>query len=110
MATFILIVYPVDISLMESYILGYVFCISKGDTMTTATATVFQSNRSQAIRLPKAAALPADVKSLDVVIIGRTRIISPAGESWGSWFNGPNVSGDYMSEREQPQHQDREGF
>lgn len=43
--------------------------------------TVFKSNRSQAVRLPKAVALPEDVKYVDIVAIGRTRIITPAGES-----------------------------
>ncbi|WP_188390276.1 AbrB/MazE/SpoVT family DNA-binding domain-containing protein, partial [Pseudomonas fluvialis] len=39
---------------------------------------VFQSNRSQAVRLPKAVALPEDVKRVDVVVVGRARIITPA--------------------------------
>jgi Virulence-associated protein and related proteins len=72
--------------------------------------SVFQSNRSQAIRLPKAVALPEEVKRVDVVAVGRTRIISPAGESWDSWFEGDDVSADFMSEREQPADQEREGF
>lgn len=72
--------------------------------------SVFQSNRSQTIRLPKAVALPDEVKRVDVVAVGRTRIITPAGESWDSWFDGDNVSADFMSEREQPADQEREGF
>ncbi|PJX01614.1 AbrB/MazE/SpoVT family DNA-binding domain-containing protein, partial [Escherichia coli] len=44
--------------------------------------TVFLSNRSQAVRLPKAVALPEDVKKVEIIAIGRTRIIPPAGESW----------------------------
>ncbi len=73
-------------------------------------ATVFKSNRSQAVRLPKAVALPEDVKRVDVVTVGRSRIISPAGESWDSWFDGPGVTADFMSERGQPPVQEREGF
>ncbi|MDN3520723.1 type II toxin-antitoxin system VapB family antitoxin [Halomonas ramblicola] len=73
-------------------------------------ASVFRSNRSQAIRLPKAVALPDDIKRVDVVAIGRTRIIAPAGEAWDSWFDGQGVSSDFMSEREQPADQGREGF
>jgi len=49
---------------------------------------VFQSNRSQAVRLPKAVALPEDVKRVDVVVVGRARIITPAGEAWDVWFDG----------------------
>lgn len=73
-------------------------------------AAVFKSNRSQAIRLPKAVALPDDIKRVDVIAIGRTRIITPAGESWDSWFDGLEASNDYMTEREQPADQEREEF
>ncbi|MDO7910464.1 type II toxin-antitoxin system VapB family antitoxin [Pseudomonas monteilii] len=72
--------------------------------------TVFQSNRSQAIRLPKAAALPEDVKRVDVVVLGRARLITPVGEAWDSWFDGEGVTADFMAEREQPAEQEREAF
>ncbi|KAF1031230.1 MAG: Antitoxin VapB [Pseudomonas sp.] len=72
--------------------------------------SVFRSNRSQAVRLPKAVALPDDVKRVDVIVIGRTRIITPAGESWDSWFDGEGVTADFMAEREQPEEQERESF
>lgn len=71
---------------------------------------VFQSNRSQAIRLPKAVALPDDVKRVDIVALGRTRIIAPAGEVWDSWFEGTSVTSDFMSDRGQPALQERESF
>lgn len=70
--------------------------------------TVFKSNRSQAVRLPKAVALPEDVKHVDIVAIGRTRIITPAGENWDSWFGGDSVTADFMSDRDQPGEQIRE--
>lgn len=72
--------------------------------------SVFQSNRSQAVRLPKAAALPDDVKRVDVVSIGRARIITPVGESWDSWFDGEGVTPDFMNDRDQPADQERESF
>ena len=71
---------------------------------------VFQSNRSQAVRLPKAAALPEDVKRVDIVVVGRTRILTPAGESWDSWFDSEGVTADFMTQREQPSDQEREAF
>jgi antitoxin VapB len=71
---------------------------------------VFQSNRSQAIRLPKAVALPDDVKRVDIVAVGRTRIIAPVGEVWDSWFDGTSATSDFMSERDQPALQEREAF
>ncbi|WP_435955761.1 type II toxin-antitoxin system VapB family antitoxin [Dryocola sp. BD626] len=72
--------------------------------------TVFKSNRSQAVRLPKAVALPEDVKHVEIVAIGRTRIITPAGEGWDEWFSGESVTADFMSERDQPGEQIREDF
>lgn len=72
--------------------------------------SVFFSNKSQAVRLPKALALPEGVKRVDVVAIGRTRILTPAGESWDSWFEGEGVTSDFMLDREQPAIQERDGF
>lgn len=71
---------------------------------------VFLSNRSQAVRLPKAVALPEDVKHVDVIAVGRSRVISPAGESWDAWFDGENATADFMASREQPEEQEREDF
>ncbi len=71
---------------------------------------VFQSNRSQAVRLPKAVALPDGVKRVDIVAIGRTRIIAPAGEVWDNWFDGEAATSDFMAERDQPGLQEREAF
>jgi antitoxin VapB len=73
-------------------------------------STVFKSNRTQAVRLPKAVALPGNIKKVDVIAVGQTRIITPAGASWDSWFDGPSVSADCMQDREQPTEQEREGF
>lgn len=72
--------------------------------------TLFLSNRSQAVRLPKAVAMPADVKRVEVIAIGRARLITPAGEAWDSWFDGETVTDDFMADREQPANQERESF
>ena len=69
-------------------------------------STVFKSNKSQAIRLPKPVALPESVKKVDIVVLGKSRLISPAGESWDSWFDGIGVSDDFMLERDQPMQQE----
>ncbi|MEN8169032.1 MAG: type II toxin-antitoxin system VapB family antitoxin [Pseudomonadota bacterium] len=76
--------------------------------MSTAHTKVFTSNRTQAVRLPKAVALPPSVKEVDIIAIGNKRLITPAGESWDSWFDGAMVSDDFMLEREQPAEQLRE--
>ncbi|MCB5203768.1 antitoxin [Neorhizobium sp. T786] len=71
---------------------------------------VFRNNRSQAVRLPKAVALPDDVKRVDIVAVGRARVIAPAGEVWDSWFDGQAATSDFMSERDQPALQEREAL
>lgn len=71
-------------------------------------STVFKNNQTQAVRLPKAVALPDDVKRVSIVAIGRSRIISPLQETWDSWFDGPSVPDGYMVDREQAVQQERE--
>lgn len=71
---------------------------------------VFKSNTTQAVRLPKAVALPESVKQVDIVPIGRSRLISPAGESWDSWFSSEGVSDDFMPSRDQPADQERDAY
>ena len=72
-------------------------------------ASVFKSNRSQAVRLPKAVALPDSVTRVDVIALGRTRLIVPAGEAWQTWFDGEGVSDDFLLTRDQPSEQERDG-
>ncbi|KGQ38244.1 MULTISPECIES: type II toxin-antitoxin system VapB family antitoxin [Gallibacterium] len=77
--------------------------------MSVVTATVFMNNKSQAIRIPKAAELPNTTKSVNIIIQGDMRIITPLNNIWDSWFNDSNsVSDDFMLSREQPQMQERE--
>lgn len=71
---------------------------------------LFKSNRSQAVRLPKAVAFPEGVSAVDVVAIGRARMIMPADDSWDIWFDGPAATLDFMDERDQPAEQTREAF
>lgn len=73
-------------------------------------ATLFKSNKSQAVRLPKPVAMPENIKKVDIISLGRARLITPAGEAWDTWFDGDNVSDDFMCDREQPSEQERETF
>lgn len=73
-------------------------------------STLFKSNQSQAVRLPKPVALPATVKKVDIIALGRSRLIAPAGEAWDSWFDAEGLNADFMSERDQPVDQEREPF
>lgn len=71
-------------------------------------STLFKSNKSQAVRLPKSVALPESVKKVDIIKLGSSRLIAPAGTAWDSWFDGLGVTEDFMAEREQPPDQERE--
>jgi antitoxin VapB len=74
-----------------------------------ARSKVFTTNRSQAVRLPKAVAFPEGVHDVEIIKIGQSRLVSPAGHRWGDVFaNGPRASNDFMSEREQPAFEERE--
>ncbi len=74
-----------------------------------ARSTVFRSNRSQAVRLPKAVAFPDQVREVEILRIGESLIITPVGRRWNDFFsNGPLVSDDFMSERDDPPPQERE--
>ncbi len=76
-----------------------------------ARSTVFASNRSQAVRLPKAVAFPADVHQVEIVKVGTSRIVTPVGKRWEDFFiAGSRPSEDFMTEREQPAAEDRETF
>ena len=73
-----------------------------------ARSTVFISNRSQAVRLPKAMAFPEGVHQVEVIRLGNARLITPVGRRWDEFFiNGPQVSDDFMTEREQPSAEER---
>jgi antitoxin VapB len=67
--------------------------------------TIFQTNRSQAVRLAKDVAFPADVKEVVVLREGARRVIVPANALWDDFFDRDGVD---LGEREQPSAQQRE--
>jgi antitoxin VapB len=74
-----------------------------------AKSTVFTSNKSQAIRLPKPVAFPDDVRQVEVAKIGTSRLISPVGKRWDDLFlSGPRASKEFLEERNQPVAEERE--
>jgi antitoxin VapB len=74
-----------------------------------ARSTVFVTNRSQAVRLPKAVAFPDGVHQVEIIKLGHSRLVTPIGRRWDEFFvNEPRASEDFMSEREQPGVEQRE--
>ncbi len=76
-----------------------------------AISTVFTNNRSQAVRLPAELRLPENVKKVNVRAKGSERIISPAGQTWDSFFLGElTVTDDFMAERDTQEQEEREAL
>jgi antitoxin VapB len=69
--------------------------------------TLFQSNRSQAVRLPKDVAFPPGVRDVAIIRDGMRRVIVPAAAVWDDFFAAAGVD---LGERAQPEHQIREPF
>ena len=64
-------------------------------------ASVFMTNRRQAVRLPAEVRFSEEIKKLSVRVLGNDRILSPLNQSWDSFFlNDQAVSDDFMNERE----------
>ncbi|AWI50617.1 AbrB/MazE/SpoVT family DNA-binding domain-containing protein [Actinobacillus porcitonsillarum] len=64
-------------------------------------ASVFMTNRSQAVRLPAEVRFASYVKKLSVRVVGNERILVPINQSWDSFFLGSaTVSDDFIEERE----------
>ena len=45
---------------------------------------------------------------VEIIKIGDSRLICPLGRRWDDFFDGPGVSDDFMSERSQPEAEERE--
>jgi len=74
--------------------------------MATQT-TLFLSNRSQAVRLPKAVAFGAGVQEVVILRDGPRRLIVPADSIWDDFFEAAGVD---LGPREQPEPQPRDSF
>lgn len=66
--------------------------------------TLFLSNRSQAMRLPKDVAFPEGVKRVAIVRDGKRRIVMPADSVWDDFFDAPGID---LPARDQPEAQVR---
>lgn len=69
--------------------------------------TLFKSNRSQAVRLPKDVAFPEGVREVAVLRDGQRRVIVPANSIWDDFFDAPGID---LPEREQPKLRTRESL
>lgn len=73
----------------------------------TVRTTLFQSNRSQAVRLPKDVSFPPQVREVVIIREGNRRVIVPANAVWDDFFTSPGID---LPERDQPAQQERESL
>jgi antitoxin VapB len=88
----------------------YEYIAFAGGTMSIGS--VFENNRTQAVRLPADTRFPKTVKKVSVRVVGNMRIIEPANNTWNSFFH-PGIEGvtdDFMTERASQEQPDREPF
>ncbi len=70
-----------------------------------ARTKLFQSNRSQALRLPKDVAFPIGVREVAIFRDGARRVVVPADAMWDDFFADPGID---IGDRVQPPPQQRE--
>ena len=58
-------------------------------------ATIFRTNRSQAVRLPADVRFPDHVKQVEVRKVGSARLLTPVGSNWQAFFAGQPLDPDF---------------
>lgn len=71
-----------------------------------AQTALFQTNRSQAVRLAKDVAFPPGIREVSVLRDGNRRVVVPADATWDDFFDAPGID----IERHQPPIQERDAF
>ena len=75
------------------------------------TGSVFENNRTQAVRLPAETRFPEGVKRVNVRVVGFDRVLSPVENTWDSFFlSEETVTDDFMLERASQEQAERESF
>ena len=80
--------------------------------------SVFENNRTQAVRLPAETRFPGDVKKVSVRVVGDVRVLSPLNKTWDDFFlqgkadsqGQEGVTEDFMNERASQNQPERESF
>jgi len=76
-----------------------------------AIGSVFENNRTQAVRLPLETRFPEGVKKVIVRVVGVDRVLSPAINAWDSFFlSKERVSDDFITKRASQEQPERESL
>jgi antitoxin VapB len=78
-------------------------------TRPVTRSTVFKTNQTQAVRIPKALAFPDHVKAVTIKPVGNGLLISPVENSWEEFMKGPRLDDDF-ERPPQPEPQKREDW
>lgn len=54
-------------------------------------ARLFQTNRSQAVRLPKSVAFPTGVREVTILRDGTRRVVVSVDAMWDEFFDAPGI-------------------
>lgn len=75
------------------------------------TGSVFENNRTQAVRLPAESRFPSSIKKVTVRVMGHERILAPLDHAWDSFFLAEEgVTEDFLPERASQEQAEREEF
>jgi antitoxin VapB len=73
--------------------------------------SIYENNRTQAVRLPAETRFPDKVKRVSVRVVGQDRILSPVDKTWDTFFNSEQrVTDDFMVERASQTQCERESL
>lgn len=72
-------------------------------------ASLFKSNRNQAVRIPKDMEFPSGTKSVVIRKVGASRILTPKEVLWLEYFEMPGVA-DFPDREPQGEYEERESF
>jgi antitoxin VapB len=73
--------------------------------------SIYENNRTQAVRLPAETRFPDKVKRVSVRVVGQDRILSPVDKTWDTFFNSEqHVTDDFMVERASQTQCERESL
>ncbi len=64
-------------------------------TKSMTQSTVFKTNKTQAVRLPKALAFPDHVKKVKITPHGKGLLIEPVKETWEDFLMSPGIGDDF---------------
>jgi antitoxin VapB len=72
-----------------------------------ARTMLFQTNRSQAVRLSKEVAFPETVREVTILRDGARRVIVPTNAVWDDFFDAAGID---LGSRDEPKIQERDEF